>query len=933
MNKRSLSLAALTLVLCISGRASAELLARWTFDEGAGTVAHDSMGNQHDGATVGDVVWVGGKLGGAINFNGAGCVEIPTDWASYITDEVTIAFWIYGGPEQPKVDRCFETARPGNEEWFNCTVPYKNGAVTFDAPYPDRITTYPDESEYKGRWNHYAFTKNRTTGEMRIYINGAEVERRVGRTLQMVPAEGFTQGTIGSGADGDGGYERLYYGVMDDVRIYNHELSAPEIWNLLIGFAWNPNPYDGAEGVSLGTVVSWSEGLGANSHDVYFGTDLEDVKNADSSWPVGTSVYKGNQSVDANNYDPGSLSLGQTYYWRVDENDGDSCWTGDVWRFTVDFGVADNPSPGNGATGEWIQTTLAWTPGNYASSHDVYFGTSFEDVNSAGDPCTPPGRGRQDANSYDPGMLELGKTYYWRIDEVAEGETSIIRGEVWNFTTSDFLVVDDMDSYTPWHATGDHIYETWTDGIGDCALISGNGTGAIVSLDTDIGDSNAMKYSYDNDGMVLSPCFGTEEPRAFYSQATAHPLDLHLGSGNFTEHNIRALSLSFYGDPCNVIEPMWVKLADGADANAVVTYGDKVSEDIDNLKDSSWHHWSIDLGEFADVNLADVRSISIGFGDPLSTSGGGTGAVYFDNIRLYPQRCVPEFAVGDFTGDCIAGHEDLGIMALDWLESASHTPGAEGTLAGFSGDDSQWVTGRIGGALNFNGVGSVDIPTDWASSITDEVTITFWIFGGPEQPKVDRCFETSRPGSEVWFNCTVPYKTGAVNFDAPYPDRVTYYAVAENYKGQWNHYAFTKNRATGEMYIYLNGVQVASKSGKSLPMTPAEGFTQGTIGSGGDGAGGHGRFYYGIIDDFRIYNYEVPYTEIWNIAHQIGEPVPGPVVWYKFDETTGLTAADSAGGYDVPLPRPELDLHKDGKVNFKDFVLFAGRWLEEQLWP
>jgi hypothetical protein len=84
---------------------------------------------------------------------------------------------------------------------------------------------------------------------------------------------------------------------------------------------------------------------------------------------------------------------------------------------------ASNPSPPDGATGVSPGTTLTWTPGAGASSHDVYFGTAS------------PGafRGNQSAASFDPGPLALNTTYYWRIDETSTAGTTT--GEVWSFRT------------------------------------------------------------------------------------------------------------------------------------------------------------------------------------------------------------------------------------------------------------------------------------------------------------------------------------------------------------------------------------------------------------------------------------------------------------------------------------------------------------------
>ena len=94
---------------------------------------------------------------------------------------------------------------------------------------------------------------------------------------------------------------------------------------------------------------------------------------------------------------------------------------------------ASEPSPYLGQTGVAPDVILSWKPGIYADLHDVYLGTNFDYVNNA-DTSDTTGvyRGRQDTNIFDPGGLELGTTYYWRIDEV--NEPNIWKGQVWHFT-------------------------------------------------------------------------------------------------------------------------------------------------------------------------------------------------------------------------------------------------------------------------------------------------------------------------------------------------------------------------------------------------------------------------------------------------------------------------------------------------------------------
>ncbi len=80
---------------------------------------------------------------------------------------------------------------------------------------------------------------------------------------------------------------------------------------------------------------------------------------------------------------------------------------------------------------------LTWEAGAYAATHDVYFGSVFEDVNDA-DRADPRGvlvSQEQTATTFDPARFEFGQTYYWRVDEVNSApDHTIFKGKVWSFT-------------------------------------------------------------------------------------------------------------------------------------------------------------------------------------------------------------------------------------------------------------------------------------------------------------------------------------------------------------------------------------------------------------------------------------------------------------------------------------------------------------------
>ena len=97
---------------------------------------------------------------------------------------------------------------------------------------------------------------------------------------------------------------------------------------------------------------------------------------------------------------------------------------------------ASTPAPANEQIDLPRDSTLSWVAGTQAVTHDVYFGTSFADVNDASrdNPLNVLVSQDQAAETYDPGLLEFGQTYYWRIDEVnGAPDYTIFKGDVWSF--------------------------------------------------------------------------------------------------------------------------------------------------------------------------------------------------------------------------------------------------------------------------------------------------------------------------------------------------------------------------------------------------------------------------------------------------------------------------------------------------------------------
>ncbi|MHC4242756.1 MAG: hypothetical protein ACYSU4_10150 [Planctomycetota bacterium] len=128
-------------------------------------------------------------------------------------------------------------------------------------------------------------------------------------------------------------FAKTYYWRVDEFDIF--ATYKGDVWSFTTeGAVMSLDPANGAVDVKQTPVLTWTPGAYGASHEVYFGSDKEAVKNADTSSPE----YKGSGNPGSESYEPGQLEWNTTYYWRVDEANNanaDSPWTGPVWSFTT----------------------------------------------------------------------------------------------------------------------------------------------------------------------------------------------------------------------------------------------------------------------------------------------------------------------------------------------------------------------------------------------------------------------------------------------------------------------------------------------------------------------------------------------------------------------------------------------------------------------
>jgi len=140
-----------------------------------------------------------------------------------------------------------------------------------------------------------------------------------------------------------------YYWRIDEVEANGTTIHAGDVWSFTIlgSTASNPSPADGATGVDPSVVLTWTPGSSAVAHDVYFGIDKALVAQG------AADTFKGKQV--APEYDPATLSLGTTYYWRIDEmmlfHGTPFKKPGPVWSFTTREGPDEATYYVNGKQG------------------------------------------------------------------------------------------------------------------------------------------------------------------------------------------------------------------------------------------------------------------------------------------------------------------------------------------------------------------------------------------------------------------------------------------------------------------------------------------------------------------------------------------------------------------------------------------------------
>ena len=325
------------------GGSDPDLAGWWMLDGNA----LDSSGYGHDGEVYGGPAWVAGYYSGALSFDGVDDrVEMPTTSPAQgfpaVDGEVTWTLWIKtdagSAIKTPITQGPAGAAHIQGNRSINVEI---SGVIMVRAHTVGDLTSRNSTATVNDdEWHHIAvctaFETDGANDTMQVYIDG-DLDKGYETTDVDINAyaDAAADFIVTLGARGSTPYD----GLIDDVRIYSRSLTVAEVLKVMAGgfeTSSSPSPADGATDVSRDTLLDWSAGQLAQSHDVYFGAAFDDVNDADRTNPVDVLL---SQDQATESYDPDRLEYGQTYYWRVDEVNGAPDYTifkGDVWSFTVE---------------------------------------------------------------------------------------------------------------------------------------------------------------------------------------------------------------------------------------------------------------------------------------------------------------------------------------------------------------------------------------------------------------------------------------------------------------------------------------------------------------------------------------------------------------------------------------------------------------------
>jgi hypothetical protein len=200
---------------------------------------------------------------------------------------------------------------------------------------------------------------------------------------------------------------------------------------------------------------------------------------------------------------------------------------------------------------------------------------------------------------------------------------------VWRFTTADFIVVDDFETYT--NEVGERPFEVWIDGIGFSLPAPGHpGNGTTAAVGHDIWDAASPWYNGPimeqvvvNGGRQSMPVDFNNVHAPYYAETER----TFATAQNWTVNGVDSLVIHIRGSVDNVAGQLHLVVEDTMGRRATINHPDATA-----VTSPTWIEWATPLSDIsaAGVSLTSVKKLIVGVGN--RTPGDGAGTIYLDDI-------------------------------------------------------------------------------------------------------------------------------------------------------------------------------------------------------------------------------------------------------------------------------------------------------------